>query len=226
MQWDDIGYLISKNRYNENSIIAEFYTENHGKSSGIIFGATSNKIKNYLQIGNKLYLNYNYKNESKLGYYKVEIFKAYVPYYFDYKEKLLCIVSAINLVKLLTAESQSNVNVFNLISDLYLIFNNDDWVKEYIFWELKLLEIVGFNLQLNKIAKSEVINNKKKYFVGSNSEKKYIPNFLIDRDEKKLDKKTLSKALKLVGDFLEKNVLKPNNISYPNSRLEFVNLFK
>ena len=226
MQWDDIGYLISKNRYNENSIIAEFYTENHGKSSGIIFGATSNKIKNYLQIGNKLYLNYNYKNEGKLGYYKVEIFKAYVPYYFDYKEKLLCIVSAINLVKLLTAESQSNVNVFNLISDLYLIFNNDDWVKEYIFWELKLLEIVGFNLQLNKIAKSEVINNEKKYFVGSNSEKKYIPNFLIDRDEKKLDKKTLSKALKLVGDFLEKNVLKPNNISYPNSRLEFVNLFK
>ena len=226
MQWDDIGYLISKNRYNENSIIAEFYTENHGKSSGIIFGATSNKIKNYLQIGNKLYLNYNYKNEGKLGYYKVEIFKAYVPYYFDYKEKLLCIVSAINLVKLLTVESQSNVNVFNLIGDLYSIINIDDWVKEYIFWELKLLEIVGFNLQLNKIAKSEVINNEKKYFVGSNSEKKYIPNFLIDRDEKKLDKKTLSKALKLVGDFLEKNVLKPNNISYPNSRLEFVNLFK
>ena len=181
MQWDDIGYLISKNRYNENSIIAEFYTENHGKSSGIIFGATSNKIKNYLQIGNKLYLNYNYKSEGKLGYYKVEIFKAYTPYYFDYKEKLLCIVSAMNLVKLLTVESQSNVNVFNLIGDLYLIFNNDDWVKEYIFWELKLLEFVGFNLQLNKIAKFEIINNKKKYFVGSNSEKKYVPNFLIDR---------------------------------------------
>ena len=131
-----------------------------------------------------------------------------------------------DLVKLLTVESQSNVNVFNLIGDLYSIFNIDDWVKEYIFWELKLLEIVGFNLQLNKIAKFEVINNEKKYFVESNSEKKYIPNFLIDRDEKKLDKKTLSKALKLVGDFLEKNVLKPNNISYPNSRLEFVNLFK
>jgi DNA repair protein RecO (recombination protein O) len=130
------------------------------------------------------------------------------------------------LVKLLTVESQSNVNIFNLIGDLYSIINIDDWVKEYIFWELKLLEIVGFNLQLNKIAKSEVINNEKKYFVVSNSEKKYIPNFLIDRDEKKLDKKTLSKALKLVGDFLEKNVLKPNNISYPNSRLDFVNLFK
>ena len=132
MQWDDIGYLISKNRYNENSIIAEFYTENHGKSSGIIFGATSNKIKNYLQIGNKLHLNYNYKSESKLGYFKVEIFKAYTPYYFDYKEKLLCIVSAMNLVKLLTVESQSNINVFNLVGDLYSIFNNDNIKSLYI----------------------------------------------------------------------------------------------
>ena len=43
MQWDDTGFLISKNRYNENSVIAEFFTEKHGKCSGIIFGATSKK---------------------------------------------------------------------------------------------------------------------------------------------------------------------------------------
>ena len=53
MHWDDIGYLISKNKYNENSVIADFFTEQHGKCSGMIFGATSKKIKNYLQIGNK-----------------------------------------------------------------------------------------------------------------------------------------------------------------------------
>ena len=47
MQWDDIGYLLYKNRYNENSVIAEFFTEYHGKSSGIIFGASSKKIKSY-----------------------------------------------------------------------------------------------------------------------------------------------------------------------------------
>jgi len=226
MYWDDKGYLISKNRYNENSIIAEFYTANHGKCSGIIFGATSKKIKSYLQVGNKLYLNYNYKNEGTLGYFKAEISKAYTPYYFEHKEKLLCIVSAMNLIKLLTVELQSNKNIYNLINNFYLIFGYDDWVKRYIFWELKLLEIVGYNLQLNKITKSEIINNEKKYFVSNDSEKKYVPNFLIDRDETNLDNYNLSSGLKLVGDFLEKNILKPNNISYPNSRLEFVNLFK
>ena len=83
MYWDDTGYLLSNNRYNENSSIAEFFTEQHGRCSGIIFGATSKKVKSYLQIGNKLYINYNYKNENKLGYFKVEIMTAHTPLYFD-----------------------------------------------------------------------------------------------------------------------------------------------
>ena len=62
MNWIDEGFLISKNRYNENSLITELYTKDHGKVSGIIFGGTSKKIKNYLQIGNKLHINHNSKN--------------------------------------------------------------------------------------------------------------------------------------------------------------------
>ena len=30
------------------------------------------KIKNYLQIGNKVYLNYNSKFENKIGYFKIK----------------------------------------------------------------------------------------------------------------------------------------------------------
>ena len=38
--------------------------------------------------------------------------------------------------------------------------------------------------------------------------------------------KTLLKGLKLVSDFLEKNILKPNNLNYPISRSQFINLLK
>ena len=41
----DQGFLINKFKYNENSIIAEFYTRDSGKTSGIIFGGTSKKLK-------------------------------------------------------------------------------------------------------------------------------------------------------------------------------------
>ena len=57
MNWTDTGILLSKNKFQENSTIVNFYTKNHGKCSGIIFGASSKKIKNYLQIGNELHLN-------------------------------------------------------------------------------------------------------------------------------------------------------------------------
>ena len=83
MIWDDIGFLLSKNRYNENSLIAEIFTESHGKVTGIIFGGTSKKIKNYLQIGNKIHVTFNSKSENRIGYFKIEIQQALSPFYFD-----------------------------------------------------------------------------------------------------------------------------------------------
>ena len=226
MQWDDIGYLVSKNRYNENSVMVEFYTKDHGKCSGVIFGGTSRKIKNYLQIGNKFYINYNYKIEGKLGYFKVEIFKVYTPFYFNNKKKLLCITSAMNLIKLLTVELQENFKIFDAIEDFFINLNNENWTKKYVFWELKILKYIGYDIDFKKIINSEIIKNEKKYYLKSNTNKKYIPNFLIDKDDKRIDNDTLLKGLNLVGDYMNKNILKPNNINYPNARLEFINLFK
>ena len=226
MNWDDTGYLISKNKYNENSVIADFFTEKHGKCSGIIFGATSKKTKNYLQIGNKFHLNYNYKDEGKIGYFKLEIYKVFTPLYFDSKKKLLCIASAMNLIKVLTADLQENDKIFKLIDKFYFILENENWIKNYIFWELELFKLVGFDLELKKIAKSENIHNKVTYFVESKSEKKNIPNFLIDDKDYELTKLDLVNGLKLVGDYLDKTILKPNNINFPNTRIDFVNILK
>ena len=226
MNWDDTGYLISKNKYNENSVIADFFTEKHGKCSGIIFGATSKKTKNYLQIGNKFHLNYNYKDEGKIGYFKLEIYKVFTPLYFDSKKKLLCIASAMNLIKVLTADLQENDKIFKLVDKFYYILENENWIKNYIFWELELFKLVGFDLELKKIAKSENIHNKVTYFVESKSEKKNIPNFLIDDKDYELTKLDLVKGLKLVGDYLDKTILKPNNINFPNTRIDFVNILK
>ena len=83
------GYLVGKSKYNENSLISEIYTENHGKVSGIIFGGTSKKIKNYLQLGNKVFVNFNSKSENKIGYFKVEIEEALSPKYFDNQAKII-----------------------------------------------------------------------------------------------------------------------------------------
>ena len=226
MNWDDSGYLISKNRYNENSIIAEVFTKNHGKISGIIFGGTSKKIKNYLQVGNKIYVNYNTKSPTRIGYFKIEILKALTPLYFDDTQKLFCITSAMNLIKLLTAEAQSNIKIFTLIDNFFKIINLKSWIKEYIFWELELLKLLGYDLELKKMVKKEVIGDQVSYFVKSSSEKKIVPSFLIEECNNEIDLKNLLKGLKLVTDYLEKSILKPNNLNLPSSRTHFVSLLK
>jgi len=226
MNWIDEGYLISKNRYSENSLIAEIYTKNRGKVSGIIFGGTSKKIKNYLQIGNKLHVNYNSKSETRIGYFKIEILNAYSPLYFDHKQKLSCITSATNLIKILTADSQANIKVYQIIENLFLILKDQDWLKKYIFWELDLLKLLGYDLELENLVEKDTVENKTVYYASSTNEKKFVPNFLIEKDLEVNDIKILLNGLKLVGDYLDKTILKPNNLNYPNSRLLFINSLK
>ena len=226
MSWSDTGYLISKTKYNENSSIVEFYTKAHGKSTGIIFGSTSKKIKNYLQIGNKFFLNYISKNDNKIGYFKVEILKAFGPYFFEDKQRLLCLTSSLRLIKILTVEAESNEKIFNLLDALFEILINDEWIKKYIFWELDLLKYTGYDLNLEKIAKKEITDNKKRYFVESKTEKKYVPNFLIELDLDEHNLNNLISGLVIVGDYLDKSILRPNNIIYPIDRTNFINSLK
>jgi DNA repair protein RecO (recombination protein O) len=226
MTWDDTGFLLSKNRYNENSLIAEIFTKDHGKISGIIFGGTSKKIKNYLQIGNKIYVNFNSKSESRIGYFKIEIQEALSPYYFDNQQKLSCISSAMHLVKILTAESQKNLSVYKLVETFYKLLKSNNWIKKYIFWELELFKVLGFDLELKNMVDKMSIGNQFQYISKSTTEKKIVPNFLIDINDNTEDLTILLSGLKLVGDYLEKTILKPNNLTQPISRLQFINTLK
>ena len=226
MIWDDKGFLISKFKYNENSVIADFFTLNHGRCSGIIFGATSNKIRGYLQIGNLFQLNFNSKNENKIGSFKVEIIDPITPFFFNNRKKLHCITAAMSMIKLLTAENQKNYKIFELINEIFILLKNDNWIKNYILWELNLLKLVGYDLELKKIVNKESKNDKIEYFVENSSTKKFVPAFLVESNIKNIEINELLNGLKLVTNYLEKNVLIPNNINQPIQRTDFINLLK
>ena len=226
MSWDDIGFLISKNRYNENSYISEVYSKSHGKVSGIIFGGTSKKLKNYLQIGNQIHINYNSKSENKIGYFKIEIEKAYSPIFFENQKKLLCIISAMNLIKILTAESQSNIKIYELIIDFYRLLSEENWIKNYIYWEMELFKNLGYDLVFEDLVDKKVIDNNIKYVTKSSPEKRIIPNFLVNKNQSYENLKNLLDGLKLIGDYLEKTILQPNNLNPPITRFNFINSLK
>ena len=224
MKWQDKGYLLSINKYNENSAIADFFTENNGKVSGVIFGATSKKIKNYLLIGNKFHLNFNFKQDSKLGYFKVEIDKATTPNYLENKKKLFCIIYTMNLIKTLTVDNETNKNIYQLLNNFFELLNKDNWLVFFIFWELNFYKTIGYDIDFKNYVTNTIIDGDEKFIVEST--KKTIPNFLVNNDINTKNENDIFSAFKIVGEFLDKSILKPNNISFPSSRIEFGKLIK
>ena len=227
MIWSDKGYLLSKLAFQENSIIANFFTKKHGKCAGIIYGATSKKIKNYLQRGNELYIEYNSKNENALGYFKVEIINPYTSKFFSDKKKLNCIVSTLELVKILTVEGQANIKIYNLIDEFFILLNKENWSYEYVFMELNLLKFIGFDLNIKNYCKHEIADNDKRYYIENSQKKMVVPNFLIeDHRDNTISNKDIYNSLTLISEYMKKNILIPNNINFPISRRIFINQFK
>ena len=64
------------------------------------------------------------------------------------------------------------------------------------------------------------------YFVEKSNTKKFVPAFLIETDNKYIEISELLNGLKLVTNYLEKNILIPNNINQPVQRTDFINLLK
>ena len=99
MYWQDEGYLLFKNNFDENSIIIEAFTLNHGKYTGIVYGGSSRKQKRNFQIGNKIQLNWKSKGQNKSGYFNIELIEAISPLFFDNKKPSSCqyILTNINI---------------------------------------------------------------------------------------------------------------------------------
>ena len=177
MYWKDEGYLLSKNNFDENSIIIEVFTSKHGKYSGIVYGGSSRKQKGKFQVGNKFLVNWKSKGENKPGYFSIELIKPISPYFFDDKKRSACILSATSLLKILLPERQTNIKIFNFFEEMLNQLNSDDWINIYINWELSLIKELGYESDLEK---NYEFNVKKGLIYNRNLLMKnfFIPNSL------------------------------------------------
>ena len=150
MYWQDEGFLLSKNNFDENSIIIEAFTLHHGKYNGIVYGGSSRKQKRNFQIGNKILLNWKSKGQNKSGYFNIELIEAISPLFFDDKKRSICILAATSFLKILLPERQINKIIYNSFEKMLNNLKSDNWINLYIHWELELIKQLGFEINLLK----------------------------------------------------------------------------
>ena len=173
MYWQDEGYLLSKNNFDENSIIIETFTLNHGKYSGIVYGGSSKKQKKKLQLGNKIFLNWRSKGENKTGYFTAEIIKAVVPSFFDDKKKAICILAALSILKTILPEREINKKIYLSFDKLINQFYSENWINKYILWEILLIKELGFE---DKVKINNKLDIKEALIFNKNL---FLENFMI-----------------------------------------------
>ena len=215
MYWKDEGYLLSKNNFDENSIIIESFTLEHGKCSGIVYGGNSRKNKKIFQIGNKILINYKSKNENNIGYFVIELIKPVSPMFFDDKKRSICILTACSILKILLPERQLNKKIYNSFENLLNNFNSDHWIRLYILWELSLVKELGFEINLpDKKNSLNTINCT----VDINNRLFKIPKLLLKNKIKNISKNEITEALIFNKNLLLQNFIFPNRIKLPLSR--------
>ena len=89
------------------------------KVGGIVYGGNSRKIRNYLQISNKLFVFNNSKNDIKIGYFKTELIKPVSPKYFNDKKRISALISLCSLLNLLLPDSQPYKYIYKSFNHLF-----------------------------------------------------------------------------------------------------------
>ena len=225
MIWEDECYLLSKRKFRENANIINIFTQKKGKVDGIVYGGNSRKIRNYLQISNKLFVSHNAKGENKIGYLKTELIKPISPLYFNDKERTSALISICSLLNILLSDSQPNKNIYNSFENLINSLNLENWIFLYIFFELNLIKELGYDTNLGQ-NKFKNININDSIKIDIDNYIYDIPNFLIlKKIPDKFSNILIKKSLNFTRYFLQNKFFIPNNISFPKSRVILENYF-
>ena len=225
MNWEDECYLLSKRKFRENANIINVFSRLKGRVSGIVYGGNSRKIRNYLQLSNKLFIVHNSKSENKLGYFKTELVKPISPLYFHDKERASALTSICSILNILLPEAQPNKNIYFSFEQFLDSIKLDNWIILFIFFELNLIKDLGYDPNLEKFINENLTNNNSKKIKIDNYTYE-VPEFLIlKKFPEKISNPLIKKSLYFTRNIIQNKFFIPNNLVFPKSRVLLENYF-
>jgi|TARA_B110000003_G_scaffold196981_1_gene195635 DNA repair protein RecO (recombination protein O) len=238
MRWESNGLILNFSKYNEKSYILEIFTEEHGKHKGIIRGLHSKNKRSIIEPGNEVFATWSGRLETHLGNYNVEPIKLWSSHVLQFKDKLSAISSICSLISLTMAERQPNPIIYFSSKKLIEIVasKREDWIREYVFWEMQLLSEIGYGLDLERCAVTSKSSDL--VYVSPSSGRAVtnegagdfrnkllpLPKFMTDF-KANYDNDDIYNALNLTEFFFKKRFFLPNNLNFPQSRNRLKELF-
>lgn len=153
MEWRDEGILLSTRRHGETSAIIEVFTPDHGRHAGVVRGGTSRKIAPVLQPGAQLDVTWRARLEDHIGSFQVEPVRSRAAAALGDRLALAGLNAVTALLAFCLPEREPHKALYLRSEQLLdLLGDADLWPLAYLRWEVRLLEEMGYALELDRCA--------------------------------------------------------------------------
>ncbi|MGN7868359.1 DNA repair protein RecO [Paracoccus sp. 22332] len=152
MEWQAEGTVLARRPHGETSVILDVLTDLHGRHSGLVPGGVSQKRAAMLQPGSRLDLRWRARRDDQLGTFAVEPVRLRSGLLAD--PLALAGLNAVCslLIFALPERDPHPVLVGATERLLDLMEAGADWSQDYLRWEMRLLDEMGFGLDLSACA--------------------------------------------------------------------------
>lgn len=228
-EWRDQGIIINVKPHGEHGGIVSLLTSEYGRHAGFAHGVQSAKNRSQYELGTIVDAEWMSRQTDSLGTYKLNAEQSYAVYAMDDSRKLLALQSMCALLHLTLPEREKASGVYDASLAFLDSLKTDIWGPTYIYWEIGLLQALGFGIDVSQCAATGgtddliYISPKTARAVSRTAGEPYkdrllpLPGFL--KGEGDFDDKAIADGLQLSGYFLQHRVFgMTSNLNLPDVR--------
>jgi DNA repair protein RecO (recombination protein O) len=153
MEWRDQGMVLAVRPHGETSVIAEVFTRDHGRHAGIVRGGVSRKLKGVLQPGAQVDVVWKARLEGHMGAFTIEPVRSRMAGVLNDPLRLSAL-SALCATAVFCLPEREGLTAFQAQTEglADAIASGKGWLSAYMWWEIALLQQMGFGLDLAECA--------------------------------------------------------------------------
>ncbi|MFP4275637.1 MAG: DNA repair protein RecO [Paracoccaceae bacterium] len=153
MEWREEGILLTARPHGESAAIIEVFTEARGRHAGVVRGGASRRTAPLLQPGAQLDLAWRARLEEHIGSFTVEPLRSRAGAALGDRRALAGLSAVTAMLAFCLPERAPHPALYRESAALLdLLPQRELWPLAYLRWELRLLEEMGYGLDLSACA--------------------------------------------------------------------------